>query len=208
MPLAVGLELLKVLLEADILALAHSLEHVLYRERGHKPQSRENHNEIQDGKDARSDKSEMTRDNREAASHLDSGHHALEAAEVDVGTLVQGVKNLIGVLLNLVLDVHLAALLVERALAGKRVVKADLVRVGAEVSLELLIVEEGILVGHTEEKPCEALEVLSSRGALQKEAFRTKIGIHTDQCARLTSPKRRRRKLRKGAMPVPVATMM
>ena len=99
-------------------------------------------------------------------SDLDSGHHALEAAEVDVSTLVQGVKNLIGVLLYLVLDVHLATLLVEGPLAGKSVVKANLVRVGAQVGLELLIVKESILVGNSEEQPCETLEVLSGRSAL------------------------------------------
>jgi hypothetical protein len=83
-----------------------------------------------------------------------------------MGTLVQGIENLIGILLNLVLDVHLATLLVGRALAGKGVVQADLVRVGAEVRLELLVIKEGVLVGNAEEEPCETLEVLSSRGAL------------------------------------------
>jgi hypothetical protein len=102
-------------------------------------------------------------------SDLDSGHHALEAAEVNMGTLVQGVENLIGVLLYLVLDVHLATLLVEGALAGKSVVKANLVRVGAQVGLKLLIVKERILVGNSEEQPCETLEVLAGRSALCAE---------------------------------------
>lgn len=39
-------------------------------------------------------------------------HHALQPTEVDVCTVVQQVKDLICVLLHLVLDVHLAALLV------------------------------------------------------------------------------------------------
>jgi hypothetical protein len=98
--------------------------------------------------------------------HLDAGHHALEAAEVDMGTLVKGVEHLIGILLNLVLNVHLATLLVERALAGEGVIEADLVRVSTEVGLELLIVKEGVLVGNAEEEPCETLEVLASRSAL------------------------------------------
>ena len=39
-------------------------------------------------------------------------HHALETAEVDVCAAFQQVKDLVSVLLNLILDVHLAALLV------------------------------------------------------------------------------------------------
>lgn len=39
-------------------------------------------------------------------------HHALETAEVDVCAVVQQVKDLICVFLHLVLNVHLAALLV------------------------------------------------------------------------------------------------
>jgi hypothetical protein len=32
---------------------------------------------------------------------LDTRHHTLQAAEVDVGTLVEGIEDLVGVLLNL-----------------------------------------------------------------------------------------------------------
>ncbi len=54
-----------------------------------------------------------------------TGHHALEAAEVDVGAVVEQVEHLVGVLLHLVLDVHLAALGVG-LLAGQRVVQTEL----------------------------------------------------------------------------------
>ena len=39
-------------------------------------------------------------------------HHALKSAEVHVCAFVHSVEHLVGVLLHLVLDVHLAALLV------------------------------------------------------------------------------------------------
>lgn len=43
--------------------------------------------------------------------HLsDTRHHALQAAEEDVGAVFQQVEHLVGVLLHLILDVHLAAL--------------------------------------------------------------------------------------------------
>jgi len=101
---------------------------------------------------------------------LDAGHHALKAAEVHVGTLVKGVEHLVGVLLNLVLDVHLATLLVGGALTGEGVVHAHLVGVLAEVHLELLVVQESVLVGNTEEQPGETLEVLAGGGGLAEEA--------------------------------------
>ena len=41
-----------------------------------------------------------------------SGHHSLKAAEVHVSTFVHSVENLVGVLLDLVLDVHLSTVLV------------------------------------------------------------------------------------------------
>ena len=43
---------------------------------------------------------------------LDSRHHTLKTAEVDVGSVLQLGEDLIGVFLNLVLDVHLATLLI------------------------------------------------------------------------------------------------
>ena len=101
---------------------------------------------------------------------LDARHHALKTAEVHVRALVECVEHLVSVLLNLVLDVHLATLLVGRALTREGVVEAHLVGVLAEVHLELLVVEEGVLVGDTEEEPGETLEVLASGGGLAEEA--------------------------------------
>merc|ERR1711924_158519 len=65
----------------------------------------------------------------DALEHVrDARHHALEAAEVHVRAVIHPVEDLRRVLLHLVLDVHLAALLV-RLLARERVVEAEVVRV-------------------------------------------------------------------------------
>ena len=40
---------------------------------------------------------------------LDSRHHSLKTAEVDVGTVLELGENLVGVFLDLVLDVHLSS---------------------------------------------------------------------------------------------------
>merc|ERR1719163_1122053 len=56
------------------------------------------------------------------------------------------------------------------ALSREGVVEAHLVGVLAEVHLELLVVEERVLVGDTEEEPGETLEVLASGGGLAEEA--------------------------------------
>merc|ERR1719235_1991906 len=62
-----------------------------------------------------------------ALKHLgDAGHHALEAAEVHVRAVVHAVEDLVGVLLHLVLDVHLAAVHVG-LLARERVVETEVV---------------------------------------------------------------------------------
>ena len=54
-----------------------------------------------------------------------TGHHALEAAEVDVRAVVEQVEHLVRILLHLVLDVHLAGALVG-LLARQRVVQPEL----------------------------------------------------------------------------------
>ena len=99
---------------------------------------------------------------------LDSGHHSLQSAEVDVGTVVQLLENLVGVLLNLVLDVHLAAILVG-LLTGKSVVETEVVRVVLLDLLPLVVVEEGVAVGNTKEQPGLALVGVSSRGVLGEQ---------------------------------------
>ena len=64
-----------------------------------------------------------------ALEHVQNArHHALEAAEVHVRALVEAVEDVVGVLLDLVLDVHLAALNVG-LLAAQRVVQLEVVRV-------------------------------------------------------------------------------
>mmetsp|Transcript_18598 Transcript_18598/g.34436 ORF Transcript_18598/g.34436 Transcript_18598/m.34436 type:complete len:354 (-) Transcript_18598:9-1070(-) len=99
---------------------------------------------------------------------LDAGHHSLETAEVDVGTILELGEDLIGVLLNLVLDVHLASLLV-LLLTGEGVVQAEVVRELLLSSLELVIVEEGIRVGNTEEEPGLTLVRIRGRGVLEEQ---------------------------------------
>merc|ERR1719487_610472 len=76
----------------------------------------------------------------------DPRHHALEAAEIDVRALVHAVEDLVRILLDLILDVHLAAVCV-RLLSGERVVEAEVVRVRFEDRLPLVVVEEGVRVG-------------------------------------------------------------
>lgn len=51
-------------------------------------------------------------------------HHALQSTEVDVCAVVKQVKDLVGVLLDLILDVHLAALLV-LLLTGQGVIHSE-----------------------------------------------------------------------------------
>merc|ERR1719183_2487385 len=99
---------------------------------------------------------------------LDSGHHSLQTAEVDVRTILQLLKDLIGVLLDLVLDVHLATGLVS-LFTRKGVVKAEVIRELLLGLLELVIVKKGVAVGDTEEKPGFTLVSLGSRGIFEKE---------------------------------------
>ena len=83
---------------------------------------------------------------------LDSGHHSLESAEVHVGTTLELVEDLVGVLLDLVLDVHLSSALV-LLLAAEGVVDAEVVGVTGLGVLELVVVQEGVGVGNSEEEP-------------------------------------------------------
>ena len=102
-----------------------------------------------------------------ALEHLqNTGHHALETTEVDVGTVGQQVKHLISILLHLVLDVHLAPALVG-LLTGEGVVNAELIGVGLGNGLDLFVVQLGIGIGHTHEQPGKAGELV--RGDVLKE---------------------------------------
>ena len=82
--------------------------------------------------------------------YLNAGHHALEAAEIDVGTLVELIEDLVGILLHFVLDVHFTTALVLLTLAGEGVIQPHLVGVLLLVDLELLVIEKGIGVGNTQ----------------------------------------------------------
>eukprot|EP00968_Pinguiococcus_pyrenoidosus_P017003 scaffold1659_cov255-Pinguiococcus_pyrenoidosus.AAC.2 len=100
---------------------------------------------------------------------LDAWHHALEAAEVDVRALVKLGEDLVREFLHLVLNVHLAARSVG-LLARQGKVVAE---VAGELLLdlaELVIVQQGVGVGHTEEEPGLALVRLAGRRLLDEEA--------------------------------------
>merc|ERR1719453_1835046 len=102
--------------------------------------------------------------------HLgDARHHALEAAEVHVRAVVHAVEDLVGVLLDLVLDVHLAAVHVG-LLTREGVVEAEVVRVRLENGLPLVIVQQRIGVRHAEEEPGQALVRLAVRRLLDEQA--------------------------------------
>lgn len=83
---------------------------------------------------------------------LDSRHHSLKSAEVDVGTGVKLVEDLVGVLLDLILNVHLSSLLV-LLLTAEGVVETEVVGVTGLRVLELVVVKEGVRVGNSEEEP-------------------------------------------------------
>merc|ERR1719384_359807 len=100
---------------------------------------------------------------------LDAGHHPLEAAEVNDGAVVELVEHLVGVLLDLVLDVHLAALLVV-LLPRQGVVQAEVVGVPGLGVLELVVVEEGVAVGDAEEEPGLALVGVGGGRVLEEQA--------------------------------------
>mmetsp|Transcript_65147 Transcript_65147/g.174687 ORF Transcript_65147/g.174687 Transcript_65147/m.174687 type:complete len:250 (-) Transcript_65147:409-1158(-) len=99
---------------------------------------------------------------------LDSGHHTLEAAEVNVGSTVQLGKDFVGVLLHLILNVHLATVFVF-LFAGKRVVEAEVFGVFLEDRLPLVVVEKSVAVGDAEEEPGLALVSFSCWSFFRKK---------------------------------------
>merc|ERR1719310_810387 len=82
---------------------------------------------------------------------------------------LEALEDFVGVLLDLVLDIHLAALLV-LLLARERVVDAEIVGKLALGRLPLLVVEEGVAVGDAEEEPRQALVGLAGGRRLREEA--------------------------------------
>jgi hypothetical protein len=99
---------------------------------------------------------------------LNTRHHSLQTAEVHVRTILQLVEDFIGILLNLVLDVHFATLLVV-LLTGEGVVKTEVVGETSLGILEFIIVEEGVGVGNTEEEPGLALVDTGGGSVLEEE---------------------------------------
>jgi hypothetical protein len=99
---------------------------------------------------------------------LDSRHHSLEAAEVHVGTVLKLCENLIGIFFDLVLDVHLSSLLV-LLFTGEGIVQTEVGRELCLGGLELVVVEESIDVGNSEEQPGLTLVGSGSWGVLRKE---------------------------------------
>jgi len=99
---------------------------------------------------------------------LDSGHHSLQTAKVHVGTVIKLGEDLISILLNLVLDVHLSSILV-LLFTGKGIVNTEVFGVLLLGKLEFVIVKEGIRVGNSEEQPGLTLVNCSGGGVLGKK---------------------------------------
>mmetsp|Transcript_17539 Transcript_17539/g.31714 ORF Transcript_17539/g.31714 Transcript_17539/m.31714 type:complete len:344 (-) Transcript_17539:96-1127(-) len=81
-----------------------------------------------------------------------SRHHTLQTAEIHVCAVLQLGKDLIGILANLVLDVHLSSRLV-LLFARESVVNSKVLGESCLGVLELVIVQKGVAVGHSEEQP-------------------------------------------------------
>ena len=99
---------------------------------------------------------------------LDSGHHSLKTTEVDVGTVLKLLEDLVGVFLNLVLDVHLSSVLVF-LFSGKSIVETEVVRELLLGLLELVIIKKGVTVGNTKEQPGFSLVGIGGRGVLSEK---------------------------------------
>jgi hypothetical protein len=99
---------------------------------------------------------------------LNSRHHSLQSTEVDVSTVVQLVENLIGILLNLILNVHLSSILV-LLFTRKSIVQTEVLGITSLSILELVIVKKSIGVGNSEEQPCLTLVGGSGGGVLEEE---------------------------------------
>mmetsp|Transcript_44093 Transcript_44093/g.136729 ORF Transcript_44093/g.136729 Transcript_44093/m.136729 type:complete len:224 (-) Transcript_44093:254-925(-) len=124
------------------------------------------------------DKAILLGDRTEALLH--SPLHALQAAHVDVRVgLLHELPQLLGVLGHLCLDVHLLSggILL---LTGDGVVIPELLPVLGGVLLVLVVIEEGLGVGHAHEEPRKALElpgaVSSCAGCVVEE--QAEVGTH------------------------------
>jgi len=83
---------------------------------------------------------------------IDSGHHSLKTAKVDVGAVFELLENFIGVFLDLVLDVHLSSIDVF-LFTGEGVVETEVVGVALLGLLEFVVIKESIRVGNSKEQP-------------------------------------------------------
>mmetsp|Transcript_44089 Transcript_44089/g.136716 ORF Transcript_44089/g.136716 Transcript_44089/m.136716 type:complete len:242 (-) Transcript_44089:254-979(-) len=124
------------------------------------------------------DEAALLRDGAEALLH--AALHALEAAHVDVRVgLLHELPQLLCVLGHLRLDVHLLSggILL---LTGDGVVIPELLPVLGGVLLVLVVIEEGLGVGHAHEEPRKALElpgaVSSCAGCVVEE--QAEVGAH------------------------------
>mmetsp|Transcript_70254 Transcript_70254/g.86199 ORF Transcript_70254/g.86199 Transcript_70254/m.86199 type:complete len:401 (-) Transcript_70254:53-1255(-) len=96
----------------------------------------------------------------EALSHATL--HALQAAHVDMGLFIlHHLPELFSILGHLCLDVHLLSSCV-LVLTAHRIVVFELIRVLLLVGLMLIIVQQGLRVWHTHEKPSKTLELATS----------------------------------------------
>mmetsp|Transcript_29813 Transcript_29813/g.30243 ORF Transcript_29813/g.30243 Transcript_29813/m.30243 type:complete len:301 (-) Transcript_29813:258-1160(-) len=103
-------------------------------------------------------------------------HHPLQSTEVDVGTIAESLKELIGILFHLILDVHLPASGVV-LLTRESIVELKVVGVAGLDVLPHLIVEKRIAVGDTKEEPSNALVSGGSRSLLdEKTAKKGSVG--------------------------------
>jgi hypothetical protein len=99
---------------------------------------------------------------------LDSRHHALKTAEVDVSTVIQLFENFVGVFLDLVLDVHLSARLV-LLFTRKSIVDTEVFGELLLGLLELVIIKKGVAVCDTKEQPSFSLVGLGGRGVFGEQ---------------------------------------
>mmetsp|Transcript_17388 Transcript_17388/g.29499 ORF Transcript_17388/g.29499 Transcript_17388/m.29499 type:complete len:273 (+) Transcript_17388:773-1591(+) len=99
---------------------------------------------------------------------LNTWHHTLQSAKVNVRTILQLREHLISILLNLILDVHLSSALV-RLLTRQSIVQSELIWVLLLHGLPLVVVQQGITVGNSQEQPCLSLVGIGSRCILHKQ---------------------------------------
>ena len=99
---------------------------------------------------------------------LDSRHHTLESTKVNVRTVVQLGKDLISILFNLILNVHLSTLGV-LLFTRQSVVETKVFGVLFKGLLPLVIVKQSVAIGNTQKQPGLTLVGLGGGGVFSKE---------------------------------------